>query len=603
LVTSQVPLKLPQERLYRLGPLDVPDHDVSADEALSYGAVALFSERAQSADRHFRLTDDNAGAVIALCRQLDGSALAIELAAARVALLGLHQLTESLDQRLSLLTKGNRSAPRRQQTLRAALEWSHDGLSAAERVVFRRLAVTVDSATLELIQEVAADDSIDRWQVLDALDALVERSLVAVVPGEPPRYRLLESPRALALERLAASGEGEALRQRHARALSALLVAAKTRAPGLPSDRVLADLEPDLGNARAALGWALRHDPAAAVGLAPGMAIMLGQHRYDEQMAMWRATEACLSDEPTPALRASWARSAAGFWVNRHPKEGRDWARHAVSLYRDLGDAMGLYLSLCVLAQSRLADAGDEPREALNELRRLERPDWPAGVRFFGTQADLFVTYYSEDWTGAEAAVRKALALGELGGNSSSSLVARTNLVDLTLIRGDAPEAVRLGHALVQDLLASRWVNHVNFARVNLAKALLACDDVAQARATALAAWPTASRYDLQLFWLDVLTLLAALEGRWHTAARLHGFAALGYAENQEKRRVGEAQAAMRAEQLTRATLGDETFERLSVEGRGMNGAQIGDIALDRADSLGEARARVPPAAAPPRTD
>jgi len=158
LVTSQAPLKLAGERVHRIGALAVPQGPLPAAEALSFGAVALFTERAQAADSRFTLTDANAPAVIDLCRQLDGLALAIELAAARAPMLGVQRLADSMGDRLKMLISSrNCIAPARQQTLRATLDWSHGFLEAREQAVFRRLSVFAGSASLTLVQQVVPD--------------------------------------------------------------------------------------------------------------------------------------------------------------------------------------------------------------------------------------------------------------------------------------------------------------------------------------------------------------------------------------------------------------------------------------------------------------
>ena len=178
LVTSQAALNLGGERLFRLGALAAPDLGVSVEEALSYGAVALFVDQAQAADRHFQLTPDNLPAVVDLCVHLDGVALAIKLAAARLPLFGLKGLQARLSERFRLLGQGPRSAPSRQQTLRAALDWSHALLSPDEQTVFRRLGVFLSSFELDLAAKTACDDTLDEWAVIEALGVLVDRSLV-----------------------------------------------------------------------------------------------------------------------------------------------------------------------------------------------------------------------------------------------------------------------------------------------------------------------------------------------------------------------------------------------------------------------------------------
>ena len=163
----------------------------------------MFEARVRAADPRFALNDDNLPVAIDICRRLDGLPLAIELAAARVATLGLQPVRDKLDARFKLLTGGSRATLRRHQTLRAALEWSHNLLTDAEQAVFRRLGVFAGGFTMEMAQAVAGDAQLDEWAVLDHLSALVDKSLVVADAGDAPRYRLLESARAFALEQLA----------------------------------------------------------------------------------------------------------------------------------------------------------------------------------------------------------------------------------------------------------------------------------------------------------------------------------------------------------------------------------------------------------------
>ena len=223
-VTSQAPLRLAAERVLRLGPLALPQGPLPARQAQAFGALALFCERAAAADHRFVLKDADVPAVIELCRSLDGVALGIELAAARAPSLGIAGLQASLADRLRVLSSNrDRLAPARQQSLRAALKWSVALLAPAEQQLFRRMAVLAGGGTLALVQQVGTADAGaaagDPWEVVDALDQLVQRSLVELLNDDesgPPRYRLLESPRALALEQLRASGEEPAVRLRHA---------------------------------------------------------------------------------------------------------------------------------------------------------------------------------------------------------------------------------------------------------------------------------------------------------------------------------------------------------------------------------------------------
>ena len=250
LATSQEALHTPEEQVYRLGSLPV-----SGTLDAPAAAVELFVARARAADPRLQLTPANVVAITEICCRLDGMPLAIELAAARVRLLGVEGLRARLDERFQILTGGTRATLRRHQTLRAALEWSYGLLSDDEQTVFRRIGVFVGGFTLELAQDVAADEKIDRWAVLDLLGHLVDRSLVVAEGDELPRYRLLETMRAFALEKLAATGETPLLLRRHAETMLAFLSPIdehRWEASPTAQIRIGAELE----NVRAALAWA-----------------------------------------------------------------------------------------------------------------------------------------------------------------------------------------------------------------------------------------------------------------------------------------------------------------------------------------------------------
>ena len=258
LLTSQELLKCRDDQVYRLGALAVPA-SAQVEDAADFGAVALFVERAHAVDSRFRLADDNVSVVVDICRRLDGIPLAIELAAARVPLLGVHGLHARLNQMFDVLTGGARMKLRRHQTLRAALDWSHGLLSADEQAVFRRLGVFAGGFALELAQQVVSDERIDQWLVLDLLGRLIDKSLVIAQGEAEPRYRLLETTRAFALEQLAHAGESEAILRRHAQVIRELMEVTATKFGALsPAERKRAVLE--LGNLRAAVDWTMSSD-------------------------------------------------------------------------------------------------------------------------------------------------------------------------------------------------------------------------------------------------------------------------------------------------------------------------------------------------------
>jgi non-specific serine/threonine protein kinase len=272
LATSREALGITGEIDWRVPSLPVPDPRrlPPLAELRQNPAVQLFAERAVAAQSPFVLTDRNAHAVAQVCARLDGIPLALELAAARVAALSVDQLAARLDQRFRLLTGGSRAALPRQQTLRATLDWSYDLLSEAERCLLTRLAVFAGGWSLEAAEAVCAGEPLDRTDLVDLLLRLVRKSLVVAEedPGGIERYRLLETVRQYARERLVAAGEAEAIHQQHANHFLAYVEAQdpeqllRTRtlqtqqARMLLTERPLLDhLEREQDNLRAALRW------------------------------------------------------------------------------------------------------------------------------------------------------------------------------------------------------------------------------------------------------------------------------------------------------------------------------------------------------------
>jgi len=207
LATSQAPLHHSAERLFRLEALPVPPAGTEAQEVMRYGAVGMLVDRVRRIDRHFTLTETDAESAAAVCRRLDGIPLAIELAAARVPVIGLSRLVEQLDERFDVLRGGFRDAPDRQQTLSAVLDWSHQLLAPAEQATFRQLGAFAGAFTLRQACSLLMSDSPDTGAFLESLSTLVERSLVSVEAGLEPVYRLPETTRAYALMQLARAGE------------------------------------------------------------------------------------------------------------------------------------------------------------------------------------------------------------------------------------------------------------------------------------------------------------------------------------------------------------------------------------------------------------
>ena len=269
LATSREPLRIAGEVSWLTPSLAVPDpeHIISAEAIAGVASLQLFVLRAAAAAPGFALNDDNAAAVAEICYRLDGMPLALELAAACVPVLSPQQIAARLGDALTLLSRGRRATITRQQTLAATLTWSHDLLADDERVLFRRLAVFAGSFTLEAVEGVCADD-LGQARALGALGRLVDTSLVlAESHGDVTRYRLLETVRQYATERLRAAGEESTIRDQHC---DWYVEFAEARDPELSTsvDVAPASLDVEHGNLRVALAWALGHEPPLALRLA-----------------------------------------------------------------------------------------------------------------------------------------------------------------------------------------------------------------------------------------------------------------------------------------------------------------------------------------------
>ena len=260
LASSREALGIAGEQTYRVPSLTLPDRkEVQTPQTLSaYESVQLFVDRALSVRADFQVTNQNAAALASLCYHLDGIPLAIELAAARVRSLSVEEIDTKLDQRFRLLTGGSRTALPRQQTLRSLIDWSYDLLNEPEQRLLQRLSVFAGGWTFAAAEEVCAGDGVEDWEVLDLSTSLSDKSLVvAEQKGEHSRYRLLETVRQYARERLVESGGGEAVREWHRDYFLALAEEAEPKLPGAEQAEWLRRLEEEHENLRAGLNWSL----------------------------------------------------------------------------------------------------------------------------------------------------------------------------------------------------------------------------------------------------------------------------------------------------------------------------------------------------------
>ncbi len=589
LATSQELLNVPGEKLFKLQALAVPEADQAFD-AERYGALRLFAERAQAADPRFALSASNASAVAEICRRLDGLPLAIELAAARVRLLGVNGLRDRLGERFRVLTGGARNATRRHQTLQAAIDWSYALLSAEEQVVLRRLGVFSGGFTLELAQQVVGDERIDEWGVLDALGALVDKSLVAANAEEPPRYRLLETTRAYALERLADAGEAPPVLARHARAVAGLFVATDEQRFGeagtLNLQAFIRHLAPELDNVRAALQWATSEagDGAVAVALAGASAEvfrLLGLS--PEALRLMQALQDRVDERAQPDAAALFWSGLNGLGGNgRLPKAALvDSGARAERIYRQCGSRRRLYCTRYRTAWS-LSTVGehDAAEVMLAQIAALEDPAWPGWVRCLRLNLRAGICIQRERYPDALALLEEQRTLLEREVGEEASLIACQTQMSLALSGlGRHEEAVALARSTIERSGGQRSDN--GFAWVRMMTSLTHLGRLDEADRTLRQAMDGWRRDGLLLYICGVLAWFLAEQGRYTDAARVDG-ASQAFIERSGiaqhpllKRARAQMQARFEAARLDPAAL-----RRWRVEGERLDEAALAAVCL-----------------------
>jgi predicted ATPase/DNA-binding SARP family transcriptional activator len=417
LTTSRVPLGVPGETVWRVPTLDVPHEEAGAGPhtlaaIAASPAVRLFVERARSRQPAFALTAANAAAVAAICRRLDGIPLALELAAARVAVLPVAVLESRLDDALALLDDGGRAGLPRHRTLRATLDWSHDLLSPAQQRLFAHLGLFVGGSTLAAIEAVSGATATAATTLLNDLGELIAHSLVAVIDDDTGvRYALPEATRQYAVARLAAAPDLATMRARHADYYAALALGAEEGFVGAEHQRWVQFYAQERGNLRAALAWfATCADPAPGLRLAA---------------QLWRYWD----------LRGEHA-------------EGRRWCAHFLTQV----DARGQTLppetaALALFAVARLAyEQGDAAETLIWATRLLQVARADATIDAAPALTLLgHLAHARGDWPAARAAYSESLALRRATGNDRGILISLSSLVSSALAMGDYAAAEAAG--------------------------------------------------------------------------------------------------------------------------------------------------------------
>jgi predicted ATPase/DNA-binding winged helix-turn-helix (wHTH) protein len=552
LVTSQAPLRVAGEQCLPLGPLALPGGESGGVAGLGTGvgvgddphpeqveaaALRLLLDRVHQQRPDLRCEGSARADAAAICLALDGLPLALELAAARVPLLGWAGVRHRLDDRLTLLTRGGADAVDRHRTLRTALAWTCDLLAPAEWHTLQRLSVFAGSFTVEAAIAVAGPD--DPMATLDALDTLRERSLLAAAGTEPsPRWRLYHSVRSFAADGLNASGDAPEAAARLLTSMTALFEDAEARFLGTPTAGWLAGLRHDVENLREALrlAWA---DPGlhqAGVSLwAASTHFRLRDGWRTEVLQDHGVVDRLLRETPvgaalTPLQQADVDLARARMSTLGQllpPADAPAAARRARPVFQAAGRWQGAYDALLceVAALLRLQRPPAERTPLLAELRRMEPPDWGPLQRRMREWMEVMQLRDEGDFEAFERRCRSLMTSAAAYGNPLGGWVAAEGLAQLMCAQDRTAEAVELLGQVVAERRQAGLLRRDAHVFAQWASLRITLDAEADTRA-ALHEAAQLMHADGRLWWMaDSLAWLPAWQGRWHDAALVQGWA------------------------------------------------------------------------------
>jgi len=425
--SSREALGIGGEQAYRVPSLSLPDpKKAHTPESIApFEAVQLFVDRALLARPDFRVTAQNAPTLVSICFRLDGIPLAIELAAARVRSLSVEAIDRNLNERFRLLTGGSRTALPRQQTLRSLIDWSYDLLAEPARLLLRRLSVFAGGWLLEAAERICAGDGLEEGEILDLLTSLVDKSLVVADPGDgDSRFRLVETVRQYAREKLLERAGGEAVRERHLDYFLALVEETEPKLTGAEQSAWLRRLDDEHDNLRAALEWSVASpESERSLRLCGALQRFWMTHGHLSEGVEWCARVLAITDAQAPTLDRAKVLNGAGLLAYHQIDYAAARARHEESLAirRQLGDRRGVAISLnnlgiVALDQGDLASARTMHEESLAIARELGNLNGIA--RSLGNLG--MVASAERDLTAARALFGESLAmmreLGDRGG-------------------------------------------------------------------------------------------------------------------------------------------------------------------------------------------
>ena len=544
--SSREPLRIYGEQEYSVPPLDLPDdsQELTLEIVSQNEAVSFFLQRARAAHTGFEIDERNARSIAEICTRLDGLPLAIELAAARVRLFEPHALLARLSDSLGTLTGGARDVPQRQQTIRGAIEWSHDLLDTNEQVLFARLSVFQGGRTFEAIEEVCGPDL--GMDILEGVDSLLAKNLLRreQQPGGDSRYVMLETIHAFAAEQLQAGPEGEPLRARHAEYFASMAEEAHPQLTGHDQGIWLHRLTVEYENIRKAMEWSLGGgDVGTGVRLVAGMGMYWRSKSYMQEGQRWVRRAMELADDSPDYVQGRLYR-AGGFisWVLGDGAECRRRYRKALEIERRLKNlpaVANLLISLGWIPTDEIGVDITKTAEGLALAREIgDEPETAHGLNVMGE---------IHRWQGNYPAAKQVYEEG------------------LSITR-------KIGHRLRETMILA-----------NLGLVAFNLDDLALARARFAESYRLAVESDDDYIIADGLSFAGGVVGNMGEFER--GIRLIGAGERQmeaigSRRQFGDQFELDKMIARIREQVDDETYERLLVEGEALTRQEAIELAL-----------------------
>ncbi|MDE8344713.1 MAG: adenylate/guanylate cyclase domain-containing protein, partial [Acidocella sp.] len=485
LATSRMPLGIAGEQIFAVPALSLPEPTtkLTANQVMQHASIQLFVARARAASPEFNLDDTTAPDIAAICQRLDGIALAIELAAARTRMLRPAELLARLNDRFRILTGGSRAVLPRHQTMRALIDWSFDLLSPPERLVLSRLAVFAGSFTIAGAEAVVAGGQIHEREIFDMIGQLLDKSFLVRLPqfGAESRFRLLETTRHYALEKLDQNGETEKFRRSLAVYMIRLFSTARDRWPEADAELWRAEFDPEIDNLRAAIGWAFGKpgDPALGIALVSRRfwAGRGGLISYSEEMSGVESAISCITAE-TPLADEAWIRLGTSYMPSLGYAQDSASAMRALALFRTLGDQQLICFSAMRVALRMTKPDSLEAAQTFIEEVTTSLPHLPHNrirsvvLGYLGTVA---VVGGGSLFGLARRYFDQSLAIAERFNDHTQRAIIRHNLAELEGVLGNYEAAIAQALIVAGDRrarydalgLGSTLTNLVAYAALN----------------------------------------------------------------------------------------------------------------------------------------